>query len=41
MGDDIIERFRLTWARTGGSEKMETVFDDARDAGSVLESSSI
>src|SRR5438477_2661595 len=38
MGDDIIERFRLTWARTGGSEKMETVFESMGNIGSVLKS---
>src|SRR5437762_4527089 len=38
MGDDIIERFRLTWARAGGSEEMETVFEGTGNIGSVLES---
>ncbi len=33
MGNNIIERFRLTWSRTGGSEKMETVFEECAGYG--------
>jgi len=38
MRDDIIERFWLAWTRTGGSQKMETVFESMGNIGNVLKS---